>query len=65
MNSNETVNIFSEEIPTKIFKEFLKELASQGISAVAIDRFRSAMLEDKDFSEATLMKAVFADDSTL
>jgi hypothetical protein len=48
----------SRDVPSLVFGKFLEDLARAGASAELITRLRTALLEDKTFTERALREAI-------
>ncbi len=50
------------DVPTQVFKDFLKTLEESGVSPEMIVRLRKALLEDKTFTDRVLKAAVLGEE---
>lgn len=52
----------THEVPKQIFEQYLAKLAAENFPVDAIERLRSALIEEGNFSEASLRSALFGPD---
>ena len=50
------------DVPTQVFSDFLQALTAASVSNETVERLRTALLEDEDFSELGLQQAVLGEE---
>ena len=60
--STPPINNETQEVPARVFEEFLQALEKVGVSSELVARFRKTLLEDKVFTETALKEAVFGEE---
>jgi len=51
------------DVPTQVFQEFLRSLATQGIPKEVIESLRHTMVDERDLSERALREAISPESS--
>lgn len=52
----------THEVPKQIFEQYLAKLADEKFPVDVVERLRSALIDEGDFSEASLRSALFETD---